>query len=448
MPIDSQAVAAALSLTPPPNVSLAPSSQSLGLAQGASPQDLQYALNSGVDANTRQANTPITQPIPDASVPSNHPVRQYLSNWLYQIGESAKAQAGIPTDFEKQQAAYKNQLESAQANLINKQAGNLDTVPFDLGNGQTIQVPKNAVGALAGKITTSQNNLEGKYAGISAQLNKMGMRLNSDNQPEVIPQNELSPLQRSQLETSQATTGLKNAQTELAAAKAAGIPEQIAIAQKKVAAYQQIANAASQNANTGVGKLTLARQEFQAKYGVSKNPDGTIQTGSNFALLNPHAQQVLMETNPRIDQMNELLAKLAPKKDDDSPAPYLTDRLAYAAGHAGPDNVAQQIADLELGKIQTSAALAKGNSRNYQFIQDIYKHQPNLYLDSNKLLYEKLTNIRDNMQRIADGAVKYGNKQGITPTGNTPPPTTPNATPPASGGWFSQQGINSGVRPH
>lgn len=443
MPVDSQALAQALGMTPPPSVSLsAPDPQPPQFPQGLqnNQQAIQQnsALSSAITAGMQQPVQPQPQQDP-------HPIRSYLSNWLHNIGEAAKVQAGLPTEAETQAQNYKNQLMQSQTALVNKQAGNLDTVPFDLGNGQMIQVPKNAVGALAGKITTSQNNLEGKYAGISAQLNKMGMRLNSDNQPEVIPQNELSPLQRSQLETSQATTGLKNAQTELASAKAAGIPEQIAIAQKKVAAYQQIANAASLNANTGVGKLSLANQEFQAKYGVTKNPDGTIQTGSNFALLNPHAQQVLMETNPRIDQMNELLAKLEPKKDDDSPAPYLTDRLAYAAGHAGPDNVAQQIADLELGKIQTSAALAKGNSRNYQFIQDIYKHQPNLYLDSNKLLYEKLTNIRDNMQRIADGAVKYGNKQGITPVGNTPPSTTPNAVPPTQG-WFHSQGINSGVR--
>lgn len=418
MPFDSQALAQALSMTPPPNVSLqadTPPQFPQGLQSNQQAIQQNSALASAVQSGIQQ---------PSQAQQDPHPIRSYLSNWLHNIGESAKVQAGLPTEAEEATQNYRNQLTQAQTAQSKAATGLMDTVPFDLGNGQTVQVPKSAVGALAGRITTSQNTLEGKYAGISAQLNKMGLRLNSDNQPEVIPQNELSPLQRSQLETSQAATGLKNAQAELATAKAIGEPQKIAIAQRKVAAYQQIANAASQNANTGVGKLTLAQQEFQAKYGVSKNPDGTMQVGSDYARLNPHAQQVLMETNPRIDQMNELLARLEPNKNDDSAAPYLQDRLLYSAGHAGKDNIAQQIADLELGKIQTSAALAKGNSRNYQFIQDIYKHQPNLYLDSNKLLYEKLTNIRDNMQRIADGAVKYGNKQGITPvtpTGNMPP---------------------------
>lgn len=370
--------------------------------QGLQSNQQAIQQNSGLSSAIQSG---IQMPHPDQPTPPGR-VKSMLTGFLQGISDGLKKDAGLETSAEYQQRMLNNQMKQQQLQQF-------DTVAYQMPDGTTVQVQRKDMGSLAGRIGASGNQLQGKLAGVNATLAAHGFQLGEDGQLAPIPREKLSELQRSQIDTNTAKQGLTNAQADLASAKAKGVPALIAVAQAKVRAYQQAVNAQSQNANTNTFNAQTKRDEFQSKYGVTTNPDGSKSVGSEFLRLNPHSQQVLAETQPKIEQIKNLLKELEPEKNDDSRGAYLADRLAYATGSAGDDSMAKRIADLELGKIQNSAALAKGNTRNYQFIQDIYKHQPNLYVDSKKLVHEKLTNILTNLQRIEDGAIKFGDKQGL-----------------------------------
>jgi hypothetical protein len=124
--------------------------------------------------------------------------------------------------------------------------------------------------------------------------------------------------------------------------------------------------------------------------------------------LSPKAQQVLMETEPTLQQVDQLIAKLEPLKDDNTSRLTLP-RIGYALGHASPEgSLADEISKLELDRVVAGARVLKGSSRAYQALELAMKHAPNSWVDTPKLMYNKLTNIRQNLADVENDAKSLG----------------------------------------
>lgn len=63
-------------------------------------------------------------PPPQMAAQQTHGIKGYLSDMFYQMGEAGKKSVGLPTDYEKQQAQQKLQLQQqqTQADILEKQA--------------------------------------------------------------------------------------------------------------------------------------------------------------------------------------------------------------------------------------------------------------------------------------------------------------------------------------
>lgn len=126
--------------------------------------------------------------------------------------------------------------------------------------------------------------------------------------------------------------------------------------------------------------------------------------------LTPAAQQIIMNTQPTLDQVDQLIAELEPLKDDNS-SRLTIDRIGYALGHASPKgSLAADISKLELDRVMAGARVLKGSSRAYQALELAMKHAPNSWVDTPNLMYDKLKNIRQNLADIEEDAKKYGAK--------------------------------------
>jgi hypothetical protein len=124
--------------------------------------------------------------------------------------------------------------------------------------------------------------------------------------------------------------------------------------------------------------------------------------------LSPKAQQVLMETEPTLQQVDQLIAKLEPMRNDNSSRLTLS-RIGYALGHASPEgSLADDISKLELDRVVAGARVLKGSSRAYQALELAMKHAPNSWVDTPQLMYNKLTNIRQNLSDVENDAKNLG----------------------------------------
>src|SRR6266568_1089286 len=124
--------------------------------------------------------------------------------------------------------------------------------------------------------------------------------------------------------------------------------------------------------------------------------------------LSPKAQQVLMETEPTLQQVDQLIAKLEPMRNDNSSRLTLS-RIGYALGHASPEgSLADDISKLELDRVVAGARVLKGSSRAYQALELAMKHAPNAWVDTPQLMYNKLTNIRQNLSDVENDAKNLG----------------------------------------
>ena len=124
--------------------------------------------------------------------------------------------------------------------------------------------------------------------------------------------------------------------------------------------------------------------------------------------LSPKAQGVLMETEPTLQQVDQLIAKLEPMKDDNSTRLTFS-RIGYALGHASPEgSLADDISKLELDRVVAGARVLKGSSRAYQALEMAMKHAPNAWVDTPKLMYNKLLNIRQNLADVENDAKNLG----------------------------------------
>jgi hypothetical protein len=115
---------------------------------------------------TRSAPGSNTTPIPQK--PQGGPIKGYLMKFLQGFGDAAMKEAGLPTEYERQnqdiinkQHQAQTDSEAAEASLKKAQAqGLLDTIPVTMENGMTYHLPK----ALATKILAQQSGNAGREA--------------------------------------------------------------------------------------------------------------------------------------------------------------------------------------------------------------------------------------------------------------------------------------------
>lgn len=81
-------------------------------AQGPPPNPIQQQLQ-------QISQTPM-QPVPPVGPDQGTPVRRFLTNFFYGVGQGALKEAGLPTDYQKQQQAIANNQRQQQ---LNQQAG-------------------------------------------------------------------------------------------------------------------------------------------------------------------------------------------------------------------------------------------------------------------------------------------------------------------------------------
>jgi hypothetical protein len=153
--------------------------------------------------------------------------------------------------------------------------------------------------------------------------------------------------------------------------------------------------------------------------------------------LSPKAQQVLMETEPTLQQVDQLIAKLEPLKDNNTSRLTIS-RIGYALGHASPEgSLADDISKLELDRVVAGARILKGSSRAYQALELAMKHAPNSWVDTPKLMYNKLTNIRQNLADVENDAKSLGKTK--LSTGEAEAATSSNQP---AGGKYRRQSRN------
>lgn len=159
--------------------------------------------------------------------------------------------------------------------------------------------------------------------------------------------------------------------------------------------------------------------------------------------ITPAAQKTIQETEPVKQQIDEILDRLEPVKDDNTPFTSTMGRLKYKMGMGSPEDKAAGDLDDMMGKISMSgivgaARILKGSSRAYQVFSQAQDHLPDPWTDSKKKMYEQLTSVRQNIQDIEDDARKFGSKSGITP------PTTGPRSPQGGGGARQAAGASAG----
>ena len=138
----------------------------------------------------------------------------------------------------------------------------------------------------------------------------------------------------------------------------------------------------------------------------------------------PEGQKVMMELVPRMQMIQRLRAALEPYKNNDVPAGSLLDSILYKLGYAGDQG--SFLSQLNLGSIAQAGSLIRGVSRAQQVLGQAMIHTPNAWRDSSKMMYQKLTEILQNMKDMETAtnnfAKKYPGLKAPPAAGMTPPP--------------------------
>jgi hypothetical protein len=145
--------------------------------------------------------------------------------------------------------------------------------------------------------------------------------------------------------------------------------------------------------------------------------------------LIPAAQSTIVSAAPVMDQISGLLKDIDDLKlgDNNKSGYLLASRAAYALGHASPEgSLGKDIAGLSLGSVVEAASTLKGASRSVLALKKALEHTPNPWVDSPKLMKEKLETIKSRLKDVMDDAYKYGKKgaaANYTPNMPKPPQT-------------------------
>lgn len=143
---------------------------------------------------------------------------------------------------------------------------------------------------------------------------------------------------------------------------------------------------------------------------------GTKDTG----ILNAQAQKVITTTQPVLDQVDRLLGDIDKLNlGDNNDSGYLFgSRLKYSLGKASPEGtLASDIAGLSLGSVVEAASALQGSSRSIQALKKALVHTPNPWVDSPKLIKEKLNTIKDRLHDVVADANEYGRKRQPSTSG-------------------------------
>jgi len=135
--------------------------------------------------------------------------------------------------------------------------------------------------------------------------------------------------------------------------------------------------------------------------------------------LAPPFQKLISEIDPRLKSIRGLKARLEKAKNDDRRGYFTKARIQYKTGAAGGDGqLANDIAELSFTGLQSAGQLIKGMSRAHNVLEKGLEHTPNVWIDSPKLIYEKLTQLEDRLKEARTSAMEDGRKTGVVP----PPP--------------------------
>ena len=232
--------------------------------------------------------------------------------------------------------------------------------------------------------------------------------------PEEIANN---PILSSKLAVTQATTSLKQAQTQLEQTKNQMAPEQLKLAQARVANLQGNLMMRQKEFQIKVQEEERKKLETATKLGAEGTVTGTggikydVSALSGGRPLQSWAQQTVANSMPVLDQVNGLLKDIEPLKDNNQAGYLALDRIGYAVGIAGENGqLAADISNIELQKVIGGARILKGSSRAVQALQMAMVHMPNAWVDSPKLMYQKLQNLKQNLEGVIRDSVTYGVK--------------------------------------
>jgi len=144
--------------------------------------------------------------------------------------------------------------------------------------------------------------------------------------------------------------------------------------------------------------------------------------------LIPEAQKTIIAASPVMDQINGLLKDIDDLKlgDNNKSAYLLPARAEYALGHASPEgSLGKDIAGLSLGSVVEAASVLKGTSRSVLALKKALEHTPNPWVDSPKLMKEKLLTIQARLKDVMEDAYKYGKKGAAVGYGDSHLPKPP-----------------------
>jgi hypothetical protein len=141
--------------------------------------------------------------------------------------------------------------------------------------------------------------------------------------------------------------------------------------------------------------------------------------------LKPQFQTMVAQIDPVLERIAAIKQQLDPIKEINTSAYFLPQRIQYSLGRDA--GTAGLIADLSLSSIQQAAGLLKGSSRAYQIFRKAMDHTPNTWVDSPKMIYNKLNKIETYLRNTKAAAFTEGAISGVSgaqPTQLPAPATT------------------------
>jgi len=254
-----------------------------------------------------------------------------------------------------------------------------------------------------------------------------------------------NPIVNAKVGVAEARQNLMQAQTALDQAKKSAIPEQIKMAEARVSALQGNLMMRQKEFQIKVSEEERKQLETSAKIGqAAEIPTGDggyidIQPITGGRPLQSWAQQTVVQTQDRLKQVTALEDKIKSLGlQDNNQSGYLaTSRLGYALGHTSDEGtLAAEISNIELQRVINAATILKGSSRAYAALSQAMVHTPNAWVDSPKLMLQKLQTIESNLSDMQKDAIQYGQKgerSGEMPGGGgSSTPAKPKTAPKSS----------------
>src|SRR6185437_2910830 len=348
-----------------------------GIQTGSASQGIQQT-----QPDTSQLNGLMTNPSPPSLAPQKQGsspmtlgpqaqgIKGYLSNIFYNMGESAKAHLGMPTDvqvqqnqqrlaLQQQQIQQQGQLTQSQINLHNAQIEQMKTtVPVRLPDGTVMSMPM----ALAMKVIPSS---------VNAQAGIQKTQLQNQNRIDLLNLKNQSPVTIAQAALYNATADLKEAANDpdSPAFKLAMQKVQWANYYKQQALSMQQQRMAFQQQ----GPTASTRAQAQMAQGLLTHVDDIKQEIANLG-----AQGKLGPLNGRFNEF-----------------------MAGKVGNGDPDYVSLRTS---LGLFQTALMKAHVGSRGSEMMM----HHFQSLIDAGKMSPEALDSAMDSITQYLNTYVKMG----------------------------------------